>query len=239
LDPEASGALCGSDICKPKTTGAVAGAPFGSAAILPISYMYIKMLGPDGLKAATGHAILNANYMAARLNGAYDVLFTGKNGQCAHEFILDLRPLKAATGVTEEDVAKRLQDYGFHSPTMSWPVAGTLMIEPTESEDLAELDRFCDAMLSIRSEIDEIGKGAIAVEDSALRNAPHTMDDLLADNWDRPYTREVAAYPAPWLRQNKFWPSCGRVDNVYGDRNLVCTCPPLEAYMDEETKKVA
>jgi glycine dehydrogenase len=201
--------------------------------------MYIKMLGPDGLKAATGHAILNANYMAARLNGAYDVLFTGKNGQCAHEFILDLRPLKAATGVTEEDVAKRLQDYGFHSPTMSWPVAGTLMVEPTESEDLAELDRFCDAMLAIRAEIDEIGKGVMSLEDSPLRNAPHTMDTVLADKWDKPYTREVAAYPAPWIRQNKFWPSCGRVDNVYGDRNLVCTCPPLEAYEDEETKKVA
>jgi glycine dehydrogenase len=238
LDPEAAGKLCGSDACMPKTEGAVAGAPFGSAAILPISWMYIKMLGPDGLKAATSHAILNANYMAARLNGAFDVLFTGKNGQCAHEFILDLRPLKAATGVTEEDVAKRLQDYGFHSPTMSWPVAGTLMVEPTESEDLAELDRFCDAMLSIRAEIDDIGKGRIPLEESPLRNAPHTMDDLLSE-WDRPYSREVAAFPAPWLKLNKFWPSCGRVDNVYGDRNLVCTCPPLEAYMDEDTKKVA
>lgn len=239
FDPEAAGKLCGSEVCVPKTNGAVAGAPFGSAAILPISWMYIKMLGPDGLKAATGHAILNANYMAARLNGAYDVLFTGKNGQCAHEFILDLRPLKAATGITEEDVAKRLQDYGFHSPTMSWPVSGTLMIEPTESEDLPELDRFCDAMLAIRSEIDEIGKGAIALEDSPLRNAPHTMEALLADSWDRPYSRELAAYPAPWIKQNKFWPTCGRVDNVYGDRNLVCTCPPLEYYEEEETKKVA
>ena len=197
------------------------------------------MLGPDGLKAATGHAILNANYMAARLNGAYDVLFTGENGQCAHEFILDLRPLKAATGVTEEDVAKRLQDYGFHSPTMSWPVAGTLMVEPTESEDLAELDRFCDAMLAIRSEIDDIGKGVIPLEESPLRNAPHTMETLLDDKWDRPYTREVAAYPAPWIKQNKFWPGCGRVDNVYGDRNLVCTCPPLEAYEEDEVKQVA
>lgn len=240
FDPEAAGKLCGSESCEPKESGAVAGAPFGSAAILPISWMYIKMLGPDGLKAATSHAILNANYMAARLNGAYDILFTGKNGQCAHEFILDLRPLKAATGVTEEDVAKRLQDYGFHSPTMSWPVAGTLMVEPTESEDLAELDRFCDAMLAIRSEIDEIGKGAVPLEESPLRNAPHTMDAILDDKWDRPYSREVAAYPAPWIKQNKFWPSCGRVDNVYGDRNLVCTCPPLEAYEDdEETKKVA
>jgi len=240
VDPEASGGLCGSDLCIPKKKGAVAGAPFGSAAILPISWMYIKMLGSEGLKEATSFAILNANYMAARLNGAFDVLFVGKNGQCAHEFILDLRPLKAATGITEEDVAKRLQDYGFHSPTMSWPVAGTLMIEPTESEDLAELDRFCDAMLAIRAEIDDVGSGRVTLEDSPLRRAPHTMDDILSTTWDRPYSREVGAYPAPWLRANKFWPTCGRVDNVYGDRNLVCTCPPLEAYMDEDDiKKVA
>jgi len=201
--------------------------------------MYIKMNGSDGLTLATKTAILNANYMAARLNGAYDVLFTGKNGQCAHEFILDLRPLKAATGITEEDVAKRLQDYGFHSPTMSWPVAGTLMVEPTESEDLGELDRFCDAMLAIRAEIDEVGSGRVSIEDSPLRNAPHTMDTILSEKWDRPYTREVGAYPAPWIRANKFWPTCGRVDNVYGDRNLVCTCPPLEAYEDEDVKQVA
>jgi len=239
-DPEASGKLCGSDLCVPKKDGAIAGAPFGSAAILPISWMYIKMLGEPGLKLATGQAILNANYMAARLNGAYDVLFVGKNGQCAHEFILDLRPLKSSTGVTEEDVAKRLQDYGFHSPTMSWPVSGTLMIEPTESEDLQELDRFCDAMLAIRKEIDDIGSGRMSYEDSPLHNAPHTMHDLMSDKWDRPYTREVACYPAPWIISNKFWPTCGRVDNVYGDRNLVCTCPPLEAYEDdEEIKEVA
>ena len=241
MEPEASGKLCGSDLCVPRKEGAIAGAPFGSAAILPISWMYIKMNGTEGLKNATGYAILNANYMAARLNGAYDVLYVGKNGQCAHEFILDLRPLKAATGVTEEDVAKRLQDYGFHSPTMSWPVAGTLMVEPTESEDLAELDRFCDAMLSIRAEIDDVGSGRIALEDSPLRNAPHTMDDIMNEKWDRPYPREVGAYPAPWIRANKFWPSCGRVDNVFGDRNLVCTCPPLSAYEDDgdEVKKVA
>ena len=238
LHPEASGKLCGSDICEPRKTGAVAAAPFGSAAILPISWMYIKMLGASGLKHATSNAILNANYMAARLSGAYDVLFTGTNGQCAHEFILDLRPLKAATGVSEEDVAKRLQDFGFHSPTMSWPVAGTLMVEPTESEDLAELDRFCDAMLAIRQEIDDIGSGRISLEDSPLHNAPHTMDDLVSEKWDRPYTRETGVYPAPWVRANKFWPSCGRVDNVYGDRNLVCTCPPLEAYEDDEDKKL-
>lgn len=239
IEPEASGKLCGSDMCVPRREGAVAAAPFGSAAILPISWMYIKMLGAQGLKAATVNAILNANYMAARLNGAYDVLYTGTNGQCAHEFILDLRPLKASTGVTEEDVAKRLQDYGFHSPTMSWPVAGTLMVEPTESEDLAELDRFCDAMLSIRAEIDDVGSGRVALENSPLRNAPHTMDDLVSETWDRPYAREVGVYPAPWIKANKFWPSCGRVDNVYGDRNLVCTCPPLEAYQDDDDKKLA
>lgn len=239
MGEEASGSLCASDLCVPKKEGAVAGAPFGSAAILPISWMYIKMLGHEGLKSATAHAILNANYMAARLNGAFDVLFTGKNGQCAHEFIIDLRPLKASTGVTEEDVAKRLQDYGFHSPTMSWPVAGTLMIEPTESEDLAELDRFCDALLSIRAEVDEVGSGRISIEDSPLRNAPHTMDDLLSDKWDRPYSKELGAYPAPWVRANKFWPTCGRVDNVYGDRNLVCTCPPLSAYEDDDDLKIA
>lgn len=240
FDPEASGKLCGSDLCVPKTSGAVAGAPFGSAAILPISWMYIKMLGAKGLKEATSCAILNANYMAARLGGAYDVLFVGKNGQCAHEFIMDLRPLKAATNITEEDVAKRLQDYGFHSPTMSWPVSGTLMIEPTESEDLPELDRFCDAMLAIRAEIDDIGSGRITYEESPLAHAPHTMDDIVSEKWDRKYSREIGAYPAPWVRANKFWPTCGRVDNVYGDRNLICTCPPLEAYMDdEEIKKVA
>jgi len=240
MHPEASGVLCGSDLCKPSTEGAVAGAPFGSAAILPISWMYIKMNGEDGLRKATEFAILNANYMAARLDGAFDVLFRGKNGQCAHEFILDLRPLKASTGVTEEDVAKRLQDYGFHSPTMSWPVAGTLMIEPTESEDLAELDRFCDAMLAIRAEIDDVGSGRMKYEDSPLRHAPHTSDDLLSEKWDRGYSRETGAYPAPWSRSNKFWPTCGRVDNVYGDRNLVCTCPPLENYQDDEdVKKVA
>jgi len=239
-DPEASGKLCGNEKAVARKEGAVAGAPFGSAAILPISWMYIKMLGEPGLKLATSQAVLNANYMAARLSGAYDVLFVGKNGQCAHEFILDLRELKASTGITEEDIAKRLQDFGFHSPTMSWPVAGTLMVEPTESEDLQELDRFCDAMLSIRKEIDDIGSGRIKYEDSPLHNAPHTVDDLISESWDRPYTREVGCYPAPWIKANKFWPSCGRVDNVYGDRNLVCTCPPLEAYEDDEDiKKVA
>jgi len=209
--PEASGIICGSDVCVPKKDGAVTSAPFGSAGILPISWMYIKMKGEKGMKAATSYAILNANYMASRLNGKYDVLYVGKNGHCAHEFILDLRPLKEATGVTEEDVAKRLQDYGFHSPTMSWPVPGTLMFEPTESEDLAE--------------IDDIANGHIRLDDSPLRNAPHTTYDLIHKKWDRSYTMEVGAYPAPWISTNKFWPYCGRVNNVYGDRNLVCRCP--------------
>lgn len=239
IDPEASGDLCGSDLCIPKTTGAVAGAPFGSAAILPISWMYIKMLGTAGLKSTTMHAILNANYMAARLRGAYDILYVGKNGQCAHEFIVDLRPLKSSVGITEEDIAKRLQDYGFHSPTMSWPVPGTLMVEPTESENLAELDRFCDAMLAIRKEIDDIGSGKILLKDSPLCHAPHTIEDIMSDKWNRQYSRATGAYPAPWVSTNKFWPTCNRVDNVYGDRNLVCTCPPLSSYDEEDTRQVA
>merc|ERR1712045_34910 len=201
--------------------GAVAGAPFGSAAILPISWMYIKMNGTEGLKAATQYAILNANYMAARLDGAYDILYRGKNGQCAHEFIIDLRPLKASTGVTEEDVAKRLQDYGFHAPTMSWPVAHSLMVEPTESEDKAELDRFCDAMISIRAEIKKIEDGTWPADDNPLKNAPHTQAEVCASEWTHPYTREEAAFPAPWMsKRGKFWPSVGRVDNSLGDRKL-------------------
>jgi len=232
--PEASGPLCGADVCVPKSNGAIAAAPFGSAAILPISWMYIKMCGPDGLKKSTEFAILNANYMAKRLSGAFDVLYVNKNGQCAHEFILDLRPLKAATGVSEEDVAKRLQDYGFHSPTMSWPVTGTLMIEPTESEGLDELDRFCDAMISIRAEVDDIASGKYSLEESPLTNAPHTLEMIAGSEWDRKYSRNVGAFPAYYSRDNKFWPTVGRVDNVYGDRNLVCTCPPLSVYEDNE-----
>ncbi|KAG5188674.1 glycine dehydrogenase [Tribonema minus] len=220
-----------------KTSGAVSAAPFGSAAILPISWMYIKMLGEPGLRKATEYAILNANYMAARLEGAYDILYRGRSGLSAHEFIVDLRPFKEA-GVVEEDVAKRLQDYGYHSPTMSWPVGGTLMIEPTESEDKAELDRFCDAMLAIRGEIQDILDGKVKSADSPLKAAPHTWDMCFTDKWTKPYSREQAAFPAPWVRANKFWPTVGRVDNVYGDRNLVCSCPPLEDY-DEELPKAA
>ena len=213
-----------------KTSGTVSAAPFGSAAILPISWMYIKMLGEAGLREATGMAILNANYMAKRIEEGYTVLYKGSNGQCAHEFILDLRPFKNA-GIVEEDVAKRLIDYGFHSPTMSWPVGGTLMVEPTESEDKAELDRFCDAMLLIRKEIQDVMDGVIAVEDSPLKHAPHTMEAVTATEWDRKYSRATAAFPAPWTNEsNKFWPTVGRIDNVYGDRNLVCSCPPVSVY---------
>jgi glycine dehydrogenase len=219
-----------------KNSGSVSSAPFGSAAILPITYMYIQMLGPDGLRNATANAILNANYMANRVKDSYNVLFTGSNGQCAHEFIIDIRPFKEF-GIVEEDIAKRLQDYGFHSPTMSWPVVGTLMIEPTESEDRAELDRFCDALIMIREEIDEIASGKVPVADSALKNSPHTQFMYGAETWDRPYSRQKAAFPAPWVKQNKFWPSVARIDNVFGDRNLVCTCPPMETY--EELEELA
>jgi glycine dehydrogenase len=213
-----------------KTTGAVAASPFGSASILPISWMYIKMLGERGLREATGMAILNANYMMKRIEKAYPILFKGKNGRCAHEFIVDLRSFKKF-GIVEEDIAKRLQDYGFHSPTMSWPVSGTIMIEPTESEDKEEMDRFCDAMLLIREEIQDVVDGRIDIADSTLKLSPHTMDVLYTDEWDRAYSRKTAAFPAPWIKPDrKFWPTVGRVDNVYGDRNLLCSCPPMSIY---------
>merc|ERR1719230_1290219 len=220
-----------------KAVGTVAAAPQGSAAILPISWMYIKMLGEPGLTKSTQLAILNANYMAKRLESHYDVLFRGSSGMCAHEFILDTRPYKEF-GVTEEDIAKRLQDYGFHAPTQSWPVSGTLMVEPTESEDKAELDRFVDSLIMIKGEIDDVASGKIDYADSPLHNAPHTMDMVLGEEWDKPYSRENAAFPAPWLLNGgttKFWPTTGRVDNVYGDRNLVCTCPPIETYEEDLT----
>ena len=221
----------GTDV-QAKDYGAVAAAPYGSAAILPISWMYIQMMGTKGLMDATAVAILNANYMAKRIGEHFPILFTGTNGQCAHEFIIDIRSFKEH-GIVEEDIAKRLQDYGFHSPTMSWPVGGTLMVEPTESEDKAELDRFCDAMIMIRAEIDDVVQGRVLVEDSPLKGAPHTAAMVLSDYWDKPYSRQQAAYPAPWLGAFKFWPTVGRVDNVYGDRNLVCTCPPMEEYMEQ------
>ena len=210
----------------------VAAAQFGSAAILPISWMYVKMLGGAGLTRASAIAILNANYLAKKLSDGYDVLFRGVNGQCAHEFIVDLRPFKSS-GVSEEDVAKRLQDFGFHSPTMSWPVPGTLMIEPTESEDKAELDRFADAMLTIRDEIQQVQDGTIPYDDSPLKHAPHTLLDVTSSTWNRKYSRETAAFPMAWIRNNKFWPTVGRVDNVHGDRNLICTCPPVDSYSSE------
>jgi len=217
----------------PKATGSIAAAPWGSAAILPITWMYIQMMGGQGLKDATATAVLNANYMAKRIGEHYPILFTGTNGQCAHEFIMDIRPFKEH-GFVEEDIAKRLQDYGFHSPTMSWPVTGTLMVEPTESEDKGELDRFCDAMISIRHEMDDVIEGRIAVEDSPLKHAPHTAGMVLSDSWNQAYTREQAAFPTKNLGAYKFWPTVGRIDNVYGDRNLICTCPPMESYMEEE-----
>ncbi|MCB9138053.1 MAG: aminomethyl-transferring glycine dehydrogenase [Caldilineaceae bacterium] len=208
--------------------GAVSSAPYGSPNILPISYIYIAMMGASGLTAATEYAILNANYVAKRLEGYYPVLYQGANGFVAHECILDTRPLKEYAEA--EDIAKRLMDYGFHAPTVSFPVSGTLMIEPTESESKGELDRFCDAMIAIREEIQAIADGEIDPENNPLKHAPHTAKAVLATEWDRPYSREDAAFPAPWVKENKFWPAVGRIDNVYGDRNLICACPPLEAY---------
>ncbi len=209
--------------------GAVSAAPFGSASILPISWSYCLMMGGPGLTQATRVAILNANYIAARLKGAYDVLYTSRNGRVAHECIIDTRPLGESAGVTVDDVAKRLVDCGFHAPTMSWPVAGTLMIEPTESETKAEIDRFCEAMLAIREEARDIETGKSDRENNPLKNAPHTVEDLVGD-WDRPYSREQACFPPGAFRVDKYWPPVNRVDNVYGDRNLVCSCPPMDAY---------
>ncbi|MDF1798457.1 MAG: aminomethyl-transferring glycine dehydrogenase [Planctomycetota bacterium] len=223
-DPVADKA-CGS-------AGAVSAAEFGSAGILPISYMYCALLGVEGLELSTKVAILNANYMAKRLSGHYDVLYTGEDGFVAHEFILDLRPFEAF-GIHAEDVAKRLMDYGFHAPTMSFPVVGTLMVEPTESESRQELDRFVDAMILIRAEIAAIEAGTMDREDNPLLNAPHTAGDLASDDWSHPYSREQAVFPTPWTRTSKFWPSVKRIDNGYGDRNLICSCPPIDAYEEE------
>lgn len=212
--------------------GAVSAAPWGSASILPISYMYIKMMGSDGLKKATEVAILNANYIATKLAGHYPVLYRGRNDRVAHECIIDLRPLKEASGVTELDVAKRLNDYGFHAPTMSFPVAGTLMIEPTESEAKAELDRFIEAMICIREEIAKVESGEWDASDNPLHNAPHTLADICDSDWSRSYSRELAAYPVEAVKRNKFWPTVNRIDDVFGDRNLICSCPTLDAYRD-------
>jgi len=210
--------------------GPVSAAPFGSALILPISYAYIRMMGPEGLTRATKIAILNANYIAARLREHYPILYTGTGGMVAHECIIDCRGFQGEAGVMVEDIAKRLQDYGYHAPTMSWPVAGTLMIEPTESESQSELDRFCDAMIAIRAEITAVASGALDREDNPLKHAPHTAREVMADVWTHAYTREQAAFPLPYVAAAKYWPPVKRVDNVYGDRNLICTCAPLEEY---------
>ncbi len=212
--------------------GPVAAAPYGSAGILPISWAYIKMMGADGLRRATQVAILSANYVARRLTEHFPVLYTGRGGLVAHECILDLRPITAQTGITAEDVAKRLIDYGFHAPTMSFPVAGTLMVEPTESEDLAELDRFCEAMIAIRHEIALVAAGEFDAADNPLKNAPHTASMLISDDWKHSYGRETAAYPAGGDRRAKYWPPVRRIDQAYGDRNLMCACPPPEAFAD-------
>ncbi|MBN2864714.1 MAG: aminomethyl-transferring glycine dehydrogenase [Thiotrichales bacterium] len=219
---------------EPKHVGAVSGTPWGSAGVLPISWSYITMMGREGLVQATSVAILNANYIAKRLAPHFPILYSDKNGLVAHECIIDLRPIKEETGISVDDIAKRLIDYGFHSPTMSFPVAGTLMIEPTESESKVELDRFCDAMIAIKGEINDVANGVLDEHDNPLKNAPHTADRVMADEWHHPYSRELAAYPVKTLREGKYWCPVGRVDNVYGDRNLVCSCPPLTDYIQME-----
>ena len=217
---------------------AVSSAPWGSASILLISYAYIRLLGKGGLKRSTEYAILNSNYIRVQLEKFYDVLYVGEQGMAAHELILDLRPFKSI--ISAEDVAKRLIDFGFHAPTLSFPVAGTIMIEPTESESKDELDRFCMAMIEIRKEIDEIARGEYDTENNVLHNAPHTLERLTVDAWDFPYSREKAAYPLPYLRAGyKFWPSIARVNNAFGDRNLICTCPSVESYRPEESAELS
>ncbi|HEY9675045.1 MAG TPA: glycine dehydrogenase (aminomethyl-transferring), partial [Waterburya sp.] len=210
--------------------GAISAAPWGSASILPISWMYIAMMGAEGLTEATKVAILNANYIARQLEPYYPVLYKGKSGLVAHECILDLRSLKKSAAIEVDDIAKRLMDYGFHAPTVSWPVPGTMMVEPTESESKEELDRFCEAMIAIRKEIEDIEAGKVDRNDNVLKNAPHAAEALMVAEWNHPYSREQAAYPAPWTREHKFWPSVGRIDNAFGDRNLVCSCVGMEAY---------
>jgi glycine dehydrogenase len=211
---------------------AVAGAPWGSASILLISHAYVRMLGAEGMTAATKIAMLNANYLKARLEPHYPVLYTGRGGRVAHELIFDLRPFKARAGIDEQDVAKRLMDYGFHAPTVSFPVAGTLMVEPTESEPTEELDRFCEAMIAIRGEIQAVVDGRADAKDNVLKGAPHTAEEASSDAWTHPYSRERAAFPVGGLRDHKYWPPVSRIDNPYGDRNLMCVCPPVEAYAD-------
>lgn len=216
-----------------KGISAIAATPFGSTSILLISYAYNCLLGYQGTKSATEHAILNANYLKTQLEDHFDVLYQGANGRVAHEFILDLRSFKAKLGLEVDDITKRLIDYGFHAPTVSWPVPGTIMIEPTESEPKSELDRFIDAMISIREEVRELELGLADMQDNVLRNSPHTLAEVTGDDWSHAYGRQKAAFPVASLTQSKFWPSVKRVNNTYGDRNVVCTCPPLEAYLEE------
>ena len=217
-------AACGGD----QAIGPVSAAPWGSAAILPISWMYVRMMGGAGLRRATAVALLSANYMAQRLDPHFPVLYRGAGGRVAHECILDLRPLKRSAAIEVDDVAKRLMDYGFHAPTVSWPVAGTVMVEPTESESLAELDRFCDAMIAIRAEAAAVEDGSADPHDNPLKRAPHTLAALTAETWDRSYSRRQAAFPGGMGDDRKLWPAVARIDNAYGDRHLVCTCPSVE-----------
>ncbi len=212
---------------------AVSSAPWGSADILIISYAYIKMMGEEGLANATKIAILNANYIKAKLESHYKVLYSGLKGRVAHELIFDMRKFKNSAHIEVEDIAKRLMDYGFHAPTVSFPVAGTLMVEPTESESQVEIDRFCDALFAIREEIREIEEGKADQKDNVLKNAPHTAEEVISDNWSHSYSREKAAYPLPWVKKHKFWPSVGRVNSAYGDRNLICTCNPISDFAEE------
>jgi glycine dehydrogenase len=216
--------------------GPVSAAPYGSPSILTISYVYIGLMGAAGLKKATQVAILNANYMAKRLSEHFDILYTDASGYVAHEFIVDCRAFEKTSGVKIDDIAKRLMDYGFHGPTMSWPVPGTLMIEPTESESKDELDRLCDALIAIREEIAAIESGEMDREDNPLRNSPHTVHEIGRDDWTHPYSRQQAAWPKSWLRDAKFWPTVGRIDNTYGDRHLVCSCPPMSEYCDPDSQ---
>jgi glycine dehydrogenase len=216
-----------------KAIRAVASAPWSSASILLITYGYLKMLGAEGVREATKYAILNANYLKARLEQHFRILYQGKNGRVAHEFILDMKEFKEKYGVDVEDISKRLMDYGFHAPTVSFPVHDTLMVEPTESESKAELDRFADALISIRKEIEEIGEGAADAKDNVLKNAPHTAVEAMKDDWDHRYSRSKAAFPLPAVRQHKFWPTVGRINNTYGDKNIVCSCPPIESYVEQ------
>ncbi|MEZ5054907.1 MAG: hypothetical protein R2807_09160 [Chitinophagales bacterium] len=209
---------------------AISAAPFGSAAILLISYAYNKMLGTDGITNATKYAILNANYLKAKLEKHYPILYSGSNNRVAHEFIMDIRPFKKETGIDAADIAKRLMDYGYHAPTVAFPVPGTLMIEPTESESKAELDKFCEALIAIKQELDDIINGKTTQQDNPIINAPHTATEALANEWNHLYSRETAVFPLEYVRQNKFWPSVAKIDNTYGDRNLVCTCLPIEHY---------